>query len=116
MLEAERPTSRVGWLAVLALLAAAYGIMLFGRGFVDPDEGRYAEIPREMVVSGNWLEMRMMGFRYYEKPILSYWLTAPALALFGPHDWAARLPLWARWRWPRGWHAAGRPPSAGPHS
>ena len=93
MLEAERPTNRVGWLTALALLVVAYGLMLFWRGFFDPDEGRYAEIPREMVVSGNWLEMRMMGFRYYEKPILSYWLTAPALALFGPHDWAARLPL-----------------------
>ena len=90
---AEKTATRATWVAALVLLMAAYGLMLFWRGFFDPDEGRYAEIPREMVASGNWLEMRMMGFRYYEKPILSYWLTAPALAVFGARDWAARLPL-----------------------
>ena len=77
----------------VALLVTAYGLFLFWRGFFDPDEGRYSEIPREMIATGKWMEMRMMEFRYYEKPVLSYWLTAPALALFGPHDWAARIPL-----------------------
>ena len=80
------------WLA-LALLVAAYAVFLFWRGCFDPDEGRYAQIPQEMIVRGDWSQMRMMGFRYYEKPILSYWLTAPALRLFGPRDWAARVPL-----------------------
>jgi 4-amino-4-deoxy-L-arabinose transferase-like glycosyltransferase len=77
----------------LLILAAAFLILLFWRGFSDPDEGRYAEIPREMVESGHWLEMRMLGYRYYEKPPLSYWLVAPAIAIFGAHDWAARIPL-----------------------
>jgi len=89
----ENAADRRRWAAALLLLVAAYGLMLFWRGFFDPDEGRYAEIPREMVASGNWFEMRMMGFRYYEKPILGYWLTAPALAVFGARDWAARVPL-----------------------
>ncbi len=77
----------------LAVLIAAFLIVLFYRGFTDPDEGRYSEIPREMVASGNWLEMRMLGYRYYEKPPLSYWLVAPAIRLFGAHDWAVRIPL-----------------------
>ena len=80
-------------MAALVLLTAAYGLFLFYRGFFDPDEGRYSEIPREMVARGDWMEMRMMSFRYYEKPILSYWLTAPTIALCGPRDWAARIPL-----------------------
>ncbi len=78
--------------AMLAL-AAALLILLFGRGLMDPDEGRYAEISREMASSGNWMEMRLMGYRYYEKPPLAYWLTASAIAVFGARDWAARIPL-----------------------
>jgi len=77
----------------LAVIAAAYLLVLFYRGFNDPDEGRYSEIPREMVAGGNWMEMRMLGFRYYEKPPLAYWLVAPAIKIFGPHDWAVRIPL-----------------------
>ncbi|MDD5679610.1 MAG: glycosyltransferase family 39 protein [Kiritimatiellae bacterium] len=87
-----RPNS---WLVpfALAVIIAAYLIILFYRGFNDPDEGRYSEIPREMVASGNWMEMRMLGFRYYEKPPLAYWLVAPAIKIFGAHDWSARIPL-----------------------
>ncbi len=80
-------------IASLALLGAAYFTLLFFRGFFDPDEGRYAEVSREMAVSGHWGEMRMMGYRYYEKPPLTYWLIAPAIAACGARDWAARIPL-----------------------
>jgi len=80
-------------LFALSAIAAAWMIILFYRGFNDPDEGRYSEIPREMVSRGNWMEMRMLGFRYYEKPPLAYWIVAPAIKIFGPHDWAVRIPL-----------------------
>ncbi|MBU4199184.1 MAG: phospholipid carrier-dependent glycosyltransferase [Verrucomicrobia bacterium] len=87
------PTQRYLLIAALILLGFSYLIMLFFRGFFDPDEGRYAEVPREMVVTGHWGEMRMLGYRYYEKPPLSYWMVAPAIAAFGARDWAARIPL-----------------------
>lgn len=77
----------------VAIILSAYLIILFYRGFNDPDEGRYSEIPREMVAGGHWLEMRMLGYRYYEKPPLAYWLVAPAIRVFGAHDWAVRIPL-----------------------
>ena len=77
----------------LLVIVCAFLIVLFYRGFNDPDEGRYSEVPREMVVSGNWLEMRMLGYRYYEKPPLTYWLVAPAIKVFGARDWAVRVPL-----------------------
>ncbi len=81
------------WRWILLILTAAFLVLLFYRGLLDPDEGRYAEIPREMVSSGKWMEMRLFGVRYYEKPPLTYWITALPLRVFGPHDWAARLPL-----------------------
>ena len=57
----------------------------------DPDEGRYAEIPREMVASGDWVTPRLDAIKYFEKPVLQYWATAVAFELFGEHAWSARL-------------------------
>jgi 4-amino-4-deoxy-L-arabinose transferase-like glycosyltransferase len=79
----------------ILLLAALFALAWFGnigyRKLVKADEGRYAEIPREMIASGDWLTPRLNGFKYFEKPALQYWATAAAFALFGEHDWAARL-------------------------
>jgi 4-amino-4-deoxy-L-arabinose transferase-like glycosyltransferase len=57
----------------------------------EPDEGRYAEIPREMLVSGDWVTPRLNAIKYFEKPVLQYWATATAFKMFGPHAWSARL-------------------------
>lgn len=61
------------------------------RTLVRPDEGRYAEIPREMLASGDWLTPRLNGIKYFEKPPLQYWVTAVAYKAFGEHEWTARL-------------------------
>src|SRR5512146_2809002 len=63
------------------------------RKLVEPDEGRYAEIPREMWVSGDWITPRLNGIKYFEKPPLQYWATAASYSLFGDSEWTARL--WA---------------------
>ncbi|MGH8230369.1 MAG: ArnT family glycosyltransferase, partial [Steroidobacteraceae bacterium] len=57
----------------------------------DPDEGRYGEIPREMVATGDWVTPRLDGIKYFEKPALGYWATAVAIKLFGQHAWTVRL-------------------------
>ena len=54
-------------------------------------EGRYVEIPREMVASGDWVTPRLDGVKYFEKPPLLYWLEAIAIRLFGVQAWALRL-------------------------
>jgi 4-amino-4-deoxy-L-arabinose transferase-like glycosyltransferase len=63
------------------------------RTLIKPDEGRYAEIPREMAVSGDWVTPRLNDLKYFEKPPLQYWATATAYTVFGEHQWTSRL--WA---------------------
>ena len=77
------------------LLLVVFGVIWFSnleyRKLVNPDEGRYAEIPREMVASGDWTTPRLNDIKYFEKPALQYWATAAAYTLFGEHQWTARL-------------------------
>ncbi len=58
----------------------------------EPDEARYAEIPREMLASGDFVTPRLNGIPYLEKPPLLYWANAASLRLFGLTPWVARLP------------------------
>jgi 4-amino-4-deoxy-L-arabinose transferase-like glycosyltransferase len=81
---------RPGW-ALWLLLAAAWFATMPWRPLLDPDEGRYAEIPREMLARGDWITPRLDGLKYFEKPPLQYWATAAAYSLFGVREWTARL-------------------------
>jgi len=83
--------SRPASIALVLLFALVWFANLDYRRLIHPDEGRYAEIPREMVASGDWLTPRLDGIKYFEKPALQYWLTAAAYKAFGIHQWTARL-------------------------
>jgi len=85
------PITRNGAIAVLLLFAAIWFGTLDYRRQVHPDEGRYAEIAREMAQSGDWVTPRLNGIKYFEKPALQYWITAAAYDTFGVHHWTARL-------------------------
>jgi 4-amino-4-deoxy-L-arabinose transferase-like glycosyltransferase len=76
--------------ALLALALVWFGTIDY-RKLVKPDEGRYAEISREMALSGDWVTPRLNGLKYFEKPPLQYWATAVAFEAFGPAEWTARL-------------------------
>ncbi|OGS82819.1 MAG: phospholipid carrier-dependent glycosyltransferase [Gallionellales bacterium GWA2_59_43] len=78
-------------LILLAVIAVIWFSNLEYRTLVKPDEGRYAEIPREMVASGDWTTPRLNELKYFEKPPLQYWATATAYTLFGEHQWTSRL-------------------------
>jgi len=68
-----------------------FSFMLGNRPLSVPDEGRYVEIPREMVVSGDYLTPRLNQVKYFEKPVLFYWLEAFSIKLFGLHEFTLRL-------------------------
>lgn len=76
---------------LLLVAAFAWFAPLDYNALIRPDEGRYAEIPREMVATGDWNTPRLNGIKYFEKPALQYWATATAFTLFGEHNWTARL-------------------------
>ncbi|MDE2118803.1 MAG: glycosyltransferase family 39 protein [Betaproteobacteria bacterium] len=79
------------WLWLLLAVAVIWFGNIEYRKLIKPDEGRYAEIPREMVVSGDWVTPRLNGLKYFEKPPLQYWATATAYTVFGEHQWTSRL-------------------------
>jgi len=76
---------------LLVVFAVIWFSNLEYRKLINPDEGRYAEIPREMVASGDWTTPRLNDIKYFEKPALQYWATAAAYTVFGEHQWTARL-------------------------
>ena len=74
------------------LFMVAYILPLGIRPMVIPDETRYAEISREMLDTGDWIVPKLDGLRYFEKPVLGYWVKAISIKLFGENAFAIRLP------------------------
>lgn len=77
---------------IVLIVLAVFILPLAGRPLLTPDETRYAEIPREMILSGNYVSPRLNGVRYFEKPAFAYWAFAASFRLFGMNRFALRLP------------------------
>lgn len=88
----------------ITLICFLLCILFFGTNGVrplgNPDEGRYSEIPREMLEDGSWVSPRVNGVLYFDKPPLFYWLQALALKVGGLNEKAARF-------WPAAFALAG---------
>ncbi|RZS58512.1 ArnT family glycosyltransferase [Sphaerotilus mobilis] len=89
------------WFTLWAL--ALLVLQLIGLGGVplfDVDEGAFAEATRELLASGDWGHTTLNGEDRWDKPILSYWLQAVSVMLFGLDEFALRLPsALAAWLW-----------------
>ncbi len=89
----SRPEQRrFGWMQ-WALIAFACLFLFTNLSYplIDRDETRYAEIAREMLVSGNWVLPTLNFETYYDKPPLLYWSVACSYVVFGIHEWSARF-------------------------
>jgi 4-amino-4-deoxy-L-arabinose transferase-like glycosyltransferase len=81
------------WLP-FAFLFVTSGLLLYpfmSFHLFDPDEGRYAQIPREMLSTGQWTVPTLQGEVYLDKPPLFYWLVMISYSIFGFNASAARL-------------------------
>ena len=78
------------WLTLAALWLLLL-LMAAMRPLAVPDEGRYGEIGRWMLQSGDWLTPRLNGIPFFHKPPYVYWLEAMSLATFGINELALRL-------------------------
>lgn len=81
--------------ALIALALVFVALMFFelpGSWLVEPDEARYAEVPREMLASQDYVTPYLNGAHYFEKPPLLYWVNAASMRVFGVTAYAARLP------------------------
>jgi 4-amino-4-deoxy-L-arabinose transferase len=84
--------TKIAPLIVITFFLLVYIVPLGVRPIMIPDEARYSEIPREMLVSGDWVVPHLDGMRYFEKPPLGYWLNCISMSVFGENAFAVRLP------------------------
>jgi 4-amino-4-deoxy-L-arabinose transferase-like glycosyltransferase len=85
------PLNRTAILLLVLALALIWFVPLGWRHLLPSDEGRYAEMAREMFVTGDWITPRYNGYKYFEKPPLQTWANALTFAWFGIGEWQARF-------------------------
>jgi dolichol-phosphate mannosyltransferase len=79
------------WVALLFLATILLFFTRLSAPLQEPQEARYAEIPRHMLAQRSWLVPILHGEPYYDKPPLLYWLVMASYSVLGVSDWAARL-------------------------
>ncbi|MGB6056501.1 MAG: glycosyltransferase family 39 protein [Burkholderiaceae bacterium] len=87
----ELHTSKPFVWGLLVVFLFIWFYALGARTLVPTDEGRYAEMAREMVATGDWITPRLNAIKYFEKPPLQNWMNALTFELFGLGEWQARL-------------------------
>jgi 4-amino-4-deoxy-L-arabinose transferase-like glycosyltransferase len=76
---------------LIIILGIFFSFEMGNRPFASPDEGRYVEIPREMVVTGDYVTPRLDGMKYFEKPPLFYWMQAASIEAAGINETSMRF-------------------------
>jgi len=90
-----KPVGAASWrrdlLFIVVTLGVLFGFRLGSYPLANPDEGRYAEVPREMVERGDYVIPRLNGVLYFEKPPMLYWLNAVSIRFLGSSEWFLRM-------------------------
>src|SRR3954465_10894046 len=92
---------RARWLAA-AGVAASFFWVLGAAPLFDVDEGAFSQATLEMFQHRDFLSTTLNGAPRYDKPILTYWLQAASVALFGVRESSFRFPTAlcaAIWSW-----------------
>jgi 4-amino-4-deoxy-L-arabinose transferase-like glycosyltransferase len=79
-------------LLLTLFIGLLFGILLGARFLQTPDEGRYVEISREMLVLHDYVTPHINFIKYFEKPPFFYWIEALQIKLFGLNFWSVRFP------------------------
>ena len=93
-LRIPRSRTRLRWFTAALALLLLYPLFFFrlgAWGFFDPDEGRYAEVAREMLARHDWVTPTLNSIKFFDKPPLLYWGMAASYSVFGLNEGAARL-------------------------
>ena len=81
-------------LAALLLAAVVpYFLNLGVSSIWDANEAFYAQTPREMIETGDYVTPSFNFQLRMNKPVLSYWNVAVSYRLFGVSEWSERLPI-----------------------
>lgn len=95
MLSTQKSKATHGWFYDPFFIAISliffYALWIGSYPLFTPDEGRYSEVAREMIVTGDYITPRLNGIAFLDKPILYYWLQASAIQLFGLKEWSLRF-------------------------
>jgi 4-amino-4-deoxy-L-arabinose transferase-like glycosyltransferase len=91
--DASRRGFRAAHFFLLLLMAACMFFAGIGRlSLIEPDEGRNAEVAREMLVQGDWITPHFNNFAYLDKPPVFFWAVASSLKVAGLSEASARFP------------------------
>ena len=86
-------SSTIAKRGVFLLFLAFIGLYFYGLGhfpLLGPDEPRYAQVAREMLLRGDLITPTLGGHLWFEKPPLLYWMMVASFKTFGLSEWSAR--------------------------
>jgi 4-amino-4-deoxy-L-arabinose transferase-like glycosyltransferase len=89
----SRREPRIAYWALAVVFLAVYVGSMFTPGLLDDADSTHAEAAREMVVTGDYVTLRVNGVRYLEKAPLPYWLVAVSYKVLGVNEFSTRLPM-----------------------
>lgn len=84
-----KSTKILPWFLLLFILILFWH--LGNWGVTETSEARYAEISREILTSGNWFMPKLLGIFHFDKPLMTYWITAIGMKIFGINPFGARF-------------------------
>lgn len=88
----QKAREHIGFISIVLFYLVLFLPFLGHVHLFDWDEINFAEAAREMLVTGDWLNVQINYEPFWEKPPLFIWLQACSMSLFGINEYAARFP------------------------